>query len=90
MPANGTTERPARYYTDAEIACLVHHVRLGMAEIRRGLPLARYTYEESLVALVRAGLGPRELVAGDLSGTLPRLDAELAHAAIVLMAGSER
>jgi hypothetical protein len=88
MPANGTTERPARYFTDQEIACLVHHVRLGLAEITRGLPLASYALEEHIVSAVRAGAGRKELLGRALAATT--LEAELVTAAVVLMAGSER
>lgn len=86
MSNSATADRPARYWTDTEIAWLLHHVRTALDEIRSGVPLADYVYEDNLVRLIRGGASTRELVALGL----PRLDAEMVHAAVALMAGSER
>lgn len=86
MPANGTTERPARYFTDREIALVLRHVRHGLSEARSGLDL-RSPVDERTVTLVRAGAGPAELT--ELC-RVPRLDAELMHLVVAAMASAER
>jgi hypothetical protein len=81
--------KPPRYWGDTEIACVLKHLRRGLAEARSGQGM-HTALDYHLVAQVRAGAGPRELAAGEGPFHLSRLDAELVHAVVALMAGSER
>jgi len=77
-----------RYWNDIEIGCVLHHVRMGLAAVRRGLPLPAYPLENALVVAIRGGARPDQLA--ELDGVESRMDAELLCAAVALMAGTER
>jgi hypothetical protein len=82
-------DRQPRYWDDTEIACVLGHLRRGLADIRGRLGM-HSAMDYHLVTMVRAGAGPRELAAQEGPYALPRMDAELIHAVVALMAGAER
>ena len=85
MPDNGIIDRPARYWTDAEIACVVFFVRKGLLLVRSP-GQQDYPAEQRMVSLVRQGARAEDL----MRLPMPRLDAELTLMVVAAMAGHER